>query len=251
MGKKKDLIEKLKSLIHNPEQLERFLIDNSNLPGTRANLELIFAFVEIYDDFNLLLHWANISSDQADTNHPKCFLVCCSAACLGKIYSKTGNRKSINILQKLANDERWRAREAVAFGFQIIGENDFKKLKAVFSRWIKESNNLEKRAMLVSLAHPKMLDAEKTNFCFEIAEMVFREMDREKDFEVLRKGLEFTLSVFVAANPQTGFRFLKEWLGRDRIIDKIIAANLKKHRILSKYPDEANHLLELIKYSNN
>jgi hypothetical protein len=246
MGKREDLIRKLKQIMTNPQKLERFIIDNSNLPGPRGNLELIFGLAEIYDDLDVLLRWTKITEKQADVNNPKSFLPICSAVCLGKIYTKTKDRQIIAILKQLANDGRWRMREAVAFGFQLIGEDDFNELKTIFSQWIKKSNNFEKRAMLVALAHPKFLNEENSKFCFEIAEIVLKEMDRENNFDVLRKGLEFTISVFASANLKSGFNFMKRWIGKDKVIDKIIRENLKKNRVARKNPDEVKKLLNSI-----
>jgi hypothetical protein len=246
MGKKEDLIKKLKPIIDNPGKLEKFIIDNSNLPGPRGNLELAYALAEIYDNLDVLLKWIEITEYQADVNNPKSFLAFCSAVCLGKIYTKTKDKRLISILKKLANDGRWRMREAVAFGFQNIGEHDFKELKSIFSEWIKKSNNLEKRAILVSLAHPRFLDEENAKFCFEITDTILKEMDRENNFDVLRKGLEFTISVFAAANPKLGFSFIKKWIGKDKIIDRIMKENLKKNRLAKKYPKEVETLLNYI-----
>ena len=246
MGKKEELIRKLKPIIYDPGKLERFIIDNSNLPGPRGNLELAFALAEIYDDLDILLKWIKISEDEADVNDPKSFLSFCSAVCLGKMYTKTKDQQIIAILKQLANDGRWRMREAVAFGFQHIGEDDFNELKSIFSQWIKESNNFEKRAMLVSLAHPIFLNEENSKFCFEIAGIVLNEMNRENNFAVLRKGLEFTISVFVVANPKLGFNFIKRWIGKDKVIDKIIKENLKKNRVVRVYPDEVEKLINSI-----
>ncbi|MGD8778842.1 MAG: hypothetical protein PVH88_07750 [Ignavibacteria bacterium] len=246
MGKKDGLIPKLKLILNDKEKLENFIIQNSNLPGPRGNLELAFAFAEIYEDFDVLLDWTKITEDQADVNNPKSFLAVCSAVCLGKIYIKKKDKKIITILKKLANDGRWRMREAVAFGFQIIGEYDFIKLKVIFSEWVKKSNNLEKRAILVSLAHPSFLNEDDAEFCFEITDIVLKEMDRENDFDVLRKGLEFTISVFAAANPKLGFSFIKKWIGKDKVIDKIIKQNLKKNRLVRKNPEEVKNLLNQI-----
>jgi hypothetical protein len=246
MGKKEDLIKKLKTIIDNRGKLEKFIIENSNLPGPRGNLELAYTLAEIYDNLDILLKWIEITEDQADVNNPKSFLAFCSAVCLGKIYTKNKDKKLISILKNLANDGRWRMREAVAFGFQNIGEHDFKELKSIFSEWIKESNNLEKRAILVSLAHPKFLDEKNAKFCFEITDTILKEMDRENNFDVLRKGLEFTISVFAAANPELGFDFIKKWIGKDKIIDRIMKENLKKNRLVKKYPEEVKSLLDYI-----
>lgn len=246
MGKRDDLIKKLKPIIDNPEKLEKFIVENSNLPGPRANLELAFGLAEIYDDLDTLLKWIKITEDQADVNNPNSFLPFCSAVCLGKIYTKKKDKKIITILKKLANDGRWRIRESVAFGFQIIGEHDFNELKTIFLEWIKNSNNLEKRAILVSLAHPKILDEKRSKFCFEITDVILSQMDKENNFSVLRRGLEFTISVFAAANPKLGFSFIKKWMGKDKIIDKIMKENLKKNRLFRKDPEEAKNLLNFL-----
>ncbi len=246
MRKKDDLINKLKPILSDRDELEKFIIKNSNLPGPRGNLELAFALAEIYENYGVLLEWSGITQDQADVNDPKSFLAFCSAVCLGNIYTKKKNKKIISILKKLANDGRWRMKEAVAFGFQRIGDNDFGELKSIFSEWIKKSNNLEKRAILVSLAHPPILNEANTAFCFEMADTVLKEMDRENDFIILRKGLEFTISVFVAANPRMGFSFIKKWIGKDKVIDKIMKVNLKKSRLLKKHPEEVMSLLSKI-----
>lgn len=192
------------------------------------------------------MKWTKITEDQADVSHPKSFLAFCSAVCLGKIYTKKKDKKIITILKKLANDGRWRMREAVAFGFQNIGEYDFNELKSIFSEWIKKSNNLEKRAILVSLAHPKFLDEERAKFCFEITDVVLKQMDKDNNFDVLRKGLEFTISVFAAANPKLGFCFIKKWIGKDKIVDKIMKENLKKNRLVKQNPEEVKNLLNEI-----
>lgn len=34
-------------------------------------------------------------------------------------------------------------------------------------------------------------------------------MERDDDFEILKKALEFTISVYTAANPECGFSFVE------------------------------------------
>jgi hypothetical protein len=243
MGKRADLIENIRPLINDRKKLEEFIVKNSNLPGPRGNLELAFAFAEIYKNIDVLSAWLKITEDKADTNNPKSFLAFCAVVCLGNIYAEKKDRRIIAVLKKAANDGRWRMREAVAFGFQKIGEQDFNGLAKIFSEWIAKSNNLEKRAILASLAHPPFLNEDNAKFCLGIADTVLKDMDRETDFEVLRKGLEFTISVFAAANPDAGFKFIRKWTGKDRIIDKIMKENLKKNRLAGKFPAEVKKLL--------
>lgn len=244
MGKKEDLLKQLKPIISSTFKLEKFIIENSNLPGPRGNIELAFALAEIYDNLDVLKDWLKISAEQADVNDPKSFPAFCAAVCLGTIYTKTKNPELISILKNLANDPRWRMREAVAFAFQHIGENSFDELKSIITEWIKKSNNDEKRAILVSLAHPPFLNKENAGFCLEIADHILNNMNTEHNFDVLKKGLNFTISVFVAANFDAGFVFMKKWIGKNKIIDKIIRENLKKNRIMGKRPDEAKRLLD-------
>jgi len=244
MTKKETLIQELKLIIDDPEKLEGFVIENSNIPSPRANLELAFALSEVYENIEVIIKWTEIDADQAGVNDPRSFLPFCSAVSLGRLYTKTKDKKIVRVLKKMASDDRWRIREAVAFGFQRIGEDNLSELKRIFSEWIEKSNNREKRAILVSLAHPEILDRNLSLFCFEILEDVFENMERDDDFEILKKGLDFTISVYTAANPECGFSFVEKWIGKDKVIDGIIKSNLKKNRLLKKHPQKAKEILK-------
>lgn len=246
MSKKDQLKLKLNSIINDSKKLEEFLIKNSNLPGPRANLELLYAFAEVYENVAVLKRWIKITDKIADANDPKSFLPFCAAACIGKIYTKTGNKELITILKEMSNDSRWRTREAVAFAFQYIGENNFDDLKTIFNKWIKKSNNLEKRAMIVALAHPPMLNEERADYCFEILENVVATINRSDNFDVLKKGLEFVISVYTVYSHAKGFAFLKSMIGKDKSLNTIVKANLKKNRILKRYPEEVNKLAAML-----
>lgn len=65
MGKKEELIKTLKPIISNSKELEKYLIKHSNLPGPRANLELIFGLAEIYENLEVLLKWLSITEEKA------------------------------------------------------------------------------------------------------------------------------------------------------------------------------------------
>lgn len=244
MTKKEILTQKLKLVIDNQEKLERFIVENSGLPGPRANLELAFALSEIYEDVDVLTKWIGIDAHQAGVNDPRSFLPFCAAVGLGRIYAKTKDKKILRILKTLAGDDRWRIREAAAFGFQKIGEGDIPELKRIFYEWVGKSDNREKRAVLVSLAHPKILDKNTARYCFEILEDVLENMERDEDFEILKKGLDFTISVYTAAYPEYGFSFMEKWIGRDKVIDRIIESNLKKNRLMKKHPGRTGELLQ-------
>lgn len=249
MTKKEGFIQELKLIIPDLEKLEKFVLENSNLPGPRANLELAFALSEVYEDLGVLENWARIDANQAGVNDPRSFLPFCAALCLGRLYAKTKDEKIVRVLKMSAGDDRWRIREAAAFGFQKIGENSFPELKKIFSQWVEKSNNREKRAMIVALAHPKILDGNTSLYCFGILEEILKNMERDEDFEILKKGLEFTISVYTVANPEEGFSFMEKWIGKDEVIDLIIKANLKKKRLLRKHPTKTLELLKKVQNS--
>jgi len=63
----------------------------------------------------------------------------------------------------------------------------------------------------------------------------------------LRKGLEYTISVFAAAAPDAGFPFLRRWAQSDDAdIAGIIRRNLAKSRLARRYPREVLDLQESI-----
>jgi hypothetical protein len=73
MGEKEDLIRELMPILDDKDKLEKFIIQNSNLPGRRGNLELAFVLANIYYDIDVLVEWTRIAEDQADVNNPKSF----------------------------------------------------------------------------------------------------------------------------------------------------------------------------------
>ena len=245
MTKKEQLIEQLRPLLDDRQALETFLLTHSNLPGPRANLELLWAVAEVYDNRDVLDNWRKIPAEEADANDPRNYLVCAAAVCYGKMAARSGDADLIAILKEMAKDSRWRVRESVAFAFQFIGEVHFDVLRSTFTDWMPAADTLEQRAILVSLAHPPFLNEERAAFCLEMTEIVLASLSPgSPDFEVLRKSLEFVISVFAAANPSKGFALMEKWIGADKVRDRILKANLKKNRIARPFPEETARLLE-------
>lgn len=247
-------------------ELEDMLICNSNLPGPRGNLELAYAFADClktmqYIDKNLwqaLIEWAGVKAEDTPSDSPKEFIPFCAVQALGAIFSCVDSKKKekiIELLQIAANDSRWRVREAVAIGLQWIEEKDFRESKMIFNKWINEASLLERRAIIAALAHPPVLN-EKDNvlFCLKITEIILkdiidlgREFRKTEEFRVLRKGLEYAISVFVAKLPNEGFEFMKEWAQKnDPDIKKIIKSNLGKSRLIKKFGQQVNEVLVLL-----
>jgi len=128
--------------------------------------------------------------------------------------------------------------------FQSIEERDFSLILPLFTERIKDASLLKMRAIIAALAHPPVLKHEpNTVFCLETSEIVLNkvvslDVSRRKteEFRVLKKGLEYALSVFVAYLPAQGFAFLAKWAKvNDADIKKILRSNLGKNRLAKKY----------------
>ncbi len=248
MGKREDYQSEITPILNDQESLSQFLIHHSNLPGRRANLELIHAFADVNRNSPRVMKWTEISEEDADVNDPKAFLVFCAVVSLGQIYTETRDEKILHRLKEMANDTRWRVRECVAFGFQRIGEHEFTLLKEIFSDWLHSANNYERRCILVSLAQPSFLNEERAEYCLEIANKILEELiiDEDESFRVLKKGLDFAISVYVSEAPTAGFMFMNSWIGKNRIIDSVLKTNLLKNRLAKHYPQKVSLLLDFL-----
>ena len=142
----KDLLnEYLKS--KDEKALIQYFIKNSNLPGRRGNIEMAVAFTDIISEnfkeniaeiWNISIKLTQMSSIVAPTNNPKEMIPFSGTRALGSIGALSDDyfEKSLVYLKELANDSRWRMREAVAAAIgQILlqrGQMAFNKLE----QWI-------------------------------------------------------------------------------------------------------------------
>jgi hypothetical protein len=237
-------------------ELESLLLAGSNLPGPRANLELAGAFADCIaaegltePQWALLTAWLALAEDEAPTGNPREFLPFCAALALGASFFDTpaGRRAEILLrLREIANDGRWRMREAVAMALQRIGERDYGALAAILDTWLPDANLLERRAILAALAHPPMLrPPERVRYCLAVADRIMADLAtvepgerKGEPFAVLRKGLSYAPSVFVAALPEAGFPVLARWAeSADRDIKAVVRENLKQRRLTRPFPE--------------
>jgi hypothetical protein len=268
MGKREQYVKHLRPLLASETgaaELEDFLVSNSNLPGPRGNLELAFALADCFEapeagkrHLGLLWRWSAISPREAGVNDPRSFLTFCAIVCLGAwcLNATEGIRDGIIAAVKAAaSDPRWRIREASAMAFQRIAEKDFKTVRDVFSSWVKTATLMEMRAIEAALAHPPILNVRETaDFCFEITDQILTHIEslpaderRSEEFRVLKKGLEYTISVFAAAAPEKGFPFLRRWgWSDDADIAGIVRRNLAKSRLARRYPREVLEVQDAI-----
>jgi hypothetical protein len=242
-----------------------YLVSNSSLPSPRGNLELATAFaelIEIYSSKSLKRLWdlcmkaTSISSDQAPVNDPKEFLPFCGAyaiGALGSVYPKYFD-KALFRLKELAHDSRWRTREAVAMGVQKLLERQPTKTLKILEDWIENSNWLTMRAVVAGVAEPLLLRDEQTGRkALELHKKIFAKIlstkeRKSSEFKTMRKGLRYTLSVIICALPkEEGFGYMYQLVdSQDVDILWILKQNLRKNRLIKKFPDEVASMKELL-----
>lgn len=207
------------------DELIKFLIKHSNLPGRRANLELASAFVSIIKKhnkssifFNLCKSFLQFDSQKAPTNDPQEFIPFCGIWGVGCFdYDSQLFPEILELISNTAHDSRWRIREAVAKSIHcLINQNS--QILDIFSTWIKGKEWLVFRAIAAGVADPsvlintkiskKALDLHKAIFLQITSSTDYEELHSE-EFKALQKGLSYTLSVVVEKFPEEGFIFMK------------------------------------------
>lgn len=215
-----------------------YLEQESHLPGPRGNLELAHAVAQIgsREQFEQLLGY-----HAAETNTPQEFLLFCGVLGLGKLAAE-GDLTQLSRLKQYASDPRWRIREAVATGLQLVGDRNMELLLQEMSAWSK-GNWLEKRAAAAALAEPRLLKqtetAQKALFILDsITESMSNASHRaDEGFKTLRQAMGYCWSVVVAALPVEGKKQMERWLtSADKDIRWIMGENLKKNRLLKADP---------------
>ncbi|MFW9877103.1 MAG: hypothetical protein ACFFG0_28770 [Candidatus Thorarchaeota archaeon] len=268
--KEKYNIELSKKIRHYYENEDKqiiidYFINNSNLPGPRANLELANAFADISGElkevnpknlWDLCLFLISFTPDKAPTNNPKEFLPFCGAWAIGAIGASNTEyyHESLNNLKRLSNDQRWRIREAVAFGLQKLLMKHPHKTLTELKEWIDDVNWLTMRAIAAGVAHPSVLfDNKISEIALELHKLIFSKIISCDDFsseqfKILKKGLFYTLSVIVKADSDKGFKFLNEYINTDnKHIQMIIKENLKKKRLTKNFPKEVASIKQKLK----
>lgn len=271
LGKKESCRETLTDLLSeflqtgNDKKVREYLASNSNLPGPRGNLELAYAFAESAEEFSLhepdklwalALRLASVSAQEAPVNSPSEFLPFCgvvAAGAIGSVHRKYFQEAAI-LLKKMANDVRWRTREGVAMGIQkLIAQQRELALKELDS-WIAGSEWLIMRAVAGGVAEPALLEDETTaKAALAMHKKIFAHLlaskERKTDaFKTLRQALGYSLSVVVCSAPKEGFQYMRQLAAsRDGDILWAVKENLKKNRLIKKFPNEVADLNCLVK----
>ena len=197
-------IDSYRATLRSLDDWDTFLLEESGLPGPRANLELAHA-VALEGTEKLFHRYAALGPEVAGTNTPHGFLVVCGVLGLGRLLAE-GNGCLVNELRLLASDPRWRVREAVAMALQTWGDSDMPALLEEMRLW-SGGTSLEQRAAAAALAEPRLLrEAEHALQVLDILDAITVSISaqadrRSEEFRVLRQGLGYCWSVVVAALP--------------------------------------------------
>ncbi len=229
-------VEGYRSVLRDLDFWDPYLLDESRLPGPRANLELAFA-VALEGDEPLFKRYAALDAVIAPANTREEFLAFCGVLGLGYLLAD-GQMEFLGQMQDAAKDPRWRIREAVALGLQQYGKADMEGLLSVAMAW-SQGDLLERRAVVAALCEPQLLEdrshaAGVFNLLDQITESVLQVQDFRVDaFISLRKTLGYGWSVAVVAQPALGKARMARWVGvHHNQIRWIMNQNLKKNRLV-------------------
>jgi hypothetical protein len=238
------------------DQLITYLVSNSNLPGRRANLELAQAFADTVAFYaaqesarlwDLCARMTAVSADEAPVNDPQEFVPFCGAVGIGSLGSAapTFSAQAMAALRRLANDSRWRMREAVPMGLHRLLAQQSRDVLEAFENWVVDASSLELRAVAAAVAEPTLLkDAHNAHAALklhqDIVTQALKVEDRQSDeFRALRKALGYTLSIVICALPQPGFQFMRDLIAtQDKDVLWIVKENLKKNRLVKRFPTQ-------------
>jgi len=239
--------------------LRALLEKHSGLPGPRANLELAAALGDLAAGADaagrrLLLQWARLGPDEAPHGTRAEYVPVAALCALGVLAVGPSERERYTeVLRAAAIDPRWRMREAAALGLQRLGELDTPGLCALLRPWLADASDLQLRLVMVTVAHPPILDdAGVRAVGWDAAERALERVrgHHTEDAETLRilvAALSFTPSVYAAAEPREGFRRLARWAeAREVAVKKLVVANLRKARLAKRYPDECERVAETL-----
>ena len=214
-----------------------YLKENSRLPGPRANLELLYQFIENATDTEI----DNCMSiaDSITLNSPSEFVLFCGVAALIKKTAILHGTVDID-LTKYSNHESWRIRESVCFGFQwakpyLTPDEMMKNLSG-----LKLGSALDKRAYFATLCDPILLNdyietSEVLSGLLEITVDCFNMNDKlDRELTVLMKALGYCWSVAICADETLGKQTFEKLLvyTDSKHILWIVRENLKKNRLI-------------------
>jgi len=252
------------ALTGDPRPLATFLRGHSNLPGPRGNLELAWQFADAATAraagpragaaWQVALALAAVGPDEAPTGDPGEFLAFCGTVAAAGFAGDPSRRAAVwDTLQRAAEDERWRLREAAAQAIQRAVPADPAGVRALLEEWAATGSWLLCRAAAAGVADPPLLrDPAWAAAALRLHEAILFRFAaapdrRDPGFRVLRQGLGYTLSVVVAAAPEAGFELLRRLAGvADRDLAWVLRSNLGKGRLTRAHAREVESVAALL-----
>ncbi|HEX3049357.1 MAG TPA: hypothetical protein VHP83_01800 [Aggregatilineaceae bacterium] len=245
--------------------LEDYLIDYSNLPGPRADLELIWGFA---DEVGALCDAPGVSLNRSyvamewllwrlinryapaqygsDADSPLQMPQLCGLVAYGEWAARFHHIEAgVAMLLEQASSELWRIREGAAMGLQRMLALDWDSTMLRLRRRALDAPAYEWRAMMAGVAEPPLLvDAARALDALDLhygAMAYLRKLPanvRKTDaVRTLRQALGYSVSVCVAHAPEPGFALMQAWAAwDDPDVGWVIRENLKKKR-LEKWPE--------------
>jgi hypothetical protein len=248
----------------NRRPLEYYLRDQSRLPGTRANLELVnnlsnllVAIVpEQPEQVWMLVHYLVQDEKTVERNTPDEFVVLCGVVAFGACASvRTEWHAEVFEMMKLfACSKSWRVREGVAMALQRLLPVIPQETIDFLIELAKKGNCFQQRASIAAIAEPSLLHDQVTiDAALMIQRFVLKRLHelpatvrRREDARALRQSLGYTLSVVTAATPERGFALMRDCASwNDTDINWILRENLKKKR-LAKFVEHTEKVSKLL-----
>ena len=202
------------------------LIRHSGLPGPRANLELLDAAARVADDETIE---ALLTRDDEYT-------VACAAAALGRRADDPAIEPRV---RTLAADARWRVREGVAIGLQLLGDGKPGAMAAIVRDWVRDPRPLVQRAAIAAICEPRLLHTPAmARVALDACALATRALTglpadqrRKPDARTLRQALGYCWSVAIAADPVAGLPEFRALDTHDPDVAWIVRENSRKKRI--------------------
>lgn len=223
------------------------LLENSNLPGPRANLELLHQF----------MYFGTPEQVESIQNSHEEFGVMCGVArtCMLK---RDRLQELVIELKSYANHSSWRVREAVCIGLQEVAKGiGTPPVLDAIKRW-SNGNDFEKRAFVATLCEPALLKDSQTNMKIldALGEITsgFESVTSKLDVgqTSLRKALGYCWSVAIVYEPEYGKELFEKMIKNmlyksdNKHVLWIIKENLKKKRLIKLDAQWVENISQLI-----
>lgn len=209
-----------------PSEWPSYLNARSGLPGPRANLTLV-QDVAVFADAGVI---DALSDDGRE------YSMMCAAAAVAR---RAKDPEFSATARALAADERWRVREGVAIGLQLLGDTDTAVLIATVLRWVDDPDLFVQRAAAAAICEPRLLRTrDAATAAIEVCRRATQHLQalpperrRDPDARSLRKALGYCWSVAVAADASVSLDVFRALDTTDPDVAWIVKENRRKKRL--------------------